>query len=481
SPAPLILVSKTRGVAWTKMQAPGAYLSSISCPDESRCYAVSAVSGAGGTGVISTSDGGANWSGNQSMIGQSLNAIDCPEPAACIAAGAENVPGGGFSGTLFVTNDGSNWAPAADPVAGANFSAVSCLRLNSCRAAGTSGDIYPDGGGIVFSTAGAEPEVTVGAFDLKVWEGDTASANAGVEIRLSDPVAHDVSVDYSTADGAAVSGMDYQARSGRITFKPGQVSRTVVVPIKGDSVAEPDEAFSVALFDPEGAGLGAGRATVTILDDDAGPTLRVSVADDEKEGTGPSASAAVTSGGRFVAFYSEAANLVPFDTNNFGDIFVRDIQTDSTQRVSLTNGGDQAYGPSSGPDITPDGRYVVFQSSAPNLVGDDSGLTQVFRHDRETGDTALVSAARPGDRPDGESTAPSVSNDGRFVAFRSSAANLVEADSPGSVDVFVRDMQEGTTSLVSAAASGAPANAASGAPRISGDGKSVAFWSAASD
>ncbi|MGH2773414.1 MAG: hypothetical protein ACRDIU_09820, partial [Actinomycetota bacterium] len=173
--------------------------------------------------------------------------------------------------------------------------------------------------------------------------------------------------------------------------------------------------------------------------------------------------------------------MVPFDTNNFGDIFVRDIQTDSTQRVSLTNGGDQAYGPSSGPDITPDGRYVVFQTSAPNLVGDDSGLTQVFRHDRETGDTALVSAARPGDRPDGESTAPSVSNDGRFVAFRSSAANLVEADSPGSVDVFVRDMQEGTTSLVSAAASGAPANAASGAPRISGDGKSVAFWSAASD
>jgi Tol biopolymer transport system component len=239
--------------------------------------------------------------------------------------------------------------------------------------------------------------------------------------------------------------------------------------------------LATALMMPSAAGAetGLGRP---------GLTERVSVGPDGAEGHGEQADpfnnvVAVSSDGRFVAFSSAASDLVPGDTNFSRDVFVHDRVAGGTERVSVRTDGAEAKGGSYGmgstaPDISADGRFVAFMSEATNLVtGDFNGGPDVFVHDRVTGATEAVSVDAKGKVGDNWSRVPSISADGRFVAFDSSATNLVTDDSNNVYDVFVRDRQARETTLVSRAVNGTLSDGVSYNAAISGDGSDVAFYS----
>jgi tricorn protease-like protein len=184
---------------------------------------------------------------------------------------------------------------------------------------------------------------------------------------------------------------------------------------------------------------------VFVRDRQSGTTSRVSLASNGAQGSANSTDPAISADGRFVAFVSNASNLVAGDTNDTGDIFVHDRQTGTTSRVSVASGGTQGSGPSSAPSISADGRFVAFGSDAANLVaGDTNGEPDVFVHDRQTGTTSRVSVASDGTQGitifhSDVSFTSSISADGRFIAFDSDHGNLVAGDRNQTSDVFVRD------------------------------------------
>jgi Tol biopolymer transport system component len=213
-----------------------------------------------------------------------------------------------------------------------------------------------------------------------------------------------------------------------------------------------------------------------------GQTTRVSVASDGAQGNSGSWCPSISADGRYVAFQSYASNLVPGDTNGVLDVFVHDRLTGQTTRVSVASDGTQGNGDSGCPSISADGRYVAFASLASNLVpGDTNGTWDVFVHDRLTGQTTRVSVASDGAQGNSGSWCPSISADGRYVAFQSYASNLVPGDTNGVLDVFVHDRLTGQTTRVSVASDGAQGNGDSECPSISADGRYVAFQSYASN
>ena len=182
--------------------------------------------------------------------------------------------------------------------------------------------------------------------------------------------------------------------------------------------------------------------------------------------------------GRLVVFASDASNLAPGDTNGVGDVFLRDRSTGTTERLSVSSSGAQANGESLYPAITPDGRFVSFTSLASNLVaGDTNNAGDIFVRDRLAGTTERVSLATGGSEGNAISASSHISNDGRFVAFQSFASNLVPGDTNGVNDVFIRDRANGTTERVSVATNGAQGDNHSGFASLSGDGRYVAFQS----
>lgn len=214
-----------------------------------------------------------------------------------------------------------------------------------------------------------------------------------------------------------------------------------------------------------------------------GGSSRSSTSGSGQQAAGESGSPSVSADGAKVAFQSAAANLVTGDTNGAVDIFVRADADPSTIRVSVGTGGAQADGPSSRPAISADGRFVAFVSEATNLVsGDTNGKADVFVRDTQAGTTTRVSVGAGGAQADGPSSRPAISSDGRYVAFVSDATNLVAGDTNGVADAFVRDTQAGTTTRVSVGAGGAQADAETrDGPAISADGRYVAFVSQASN
>jgi Tol biopolymer transport system component len=194
---------------------------------------------------------------------------------------------------------------------------------------------------------------------------------------------------------------------------------------------------------------------------------------------------ALSGDGRFVAFASYARDLVSDDTNNTFDIFVFDDETGKVSRVSVNSAGVEANGSSTNPSLSADGRYVVFDSSANNLVpGDANDLADIFRHDRMTGETIRVNLTNSGAAVTGTETAspyPTVSGDGNLVSFSSSVATLVSGDTNGIIDQFVRDVSAGTTVRVNVANEGGEAAEFStqACPFISDNGRYVVFASPA--
>src|SRR4051794_34089659 len=241
-------------------------------------------------------------------------------------------------------------------------------------------------------------------------------------------------------------------------------------------------------FDSEASNLVPGDTNasfdVFIRDRLKGTTDRVSVGSHGAQGNGSSFEAGISDDGRYVAFTSGASNLVPGDTNDSFDVFVRDRLKGITERVSLGPKGVQANDSSLAAAISGDGHVIVFQSSATNLApGDTQGLRNIYRRDLRTGRVERVSDGPDGAIGDSECFSPSVSRDGRYTAFSSDSSNLVPDDTNGRSDVFVHDSVTGKTERVSVGPGGRQANGFSFAfeRSISAVGRYVAFQSLASN
>ena len=218
---------------------------------------------------------------------------------------------------------------------------------------------------------------------------------------------------------------------------------------------------------------------VFVRDLEAGTTTRVSVTSDGKQGMGESVRPSISADGRWVAFQSDAP-LQADDTNKKTDVYVHDMSTGDTTRISIGPGGAEGNGGSFSPSLSADGRYVAYWSNASDLVADDTNKTgDVFVFDRNDGSTTRVSVNSDGTQGDGMSSDPSISPDGRYVTFWSGATNLVPDDTNGKRDIFLVDRDNGTVTRVSVADDGTQGDGDSFSPNVNGGGALVAFDSAA--
>lgn len=293
-----------------------------------------------------------------------------------------------------------------------------------------------------------------------------ADTNVSSDIFLHDRVTHKttrLSIDSSGTQGDAGSSGPAISANGRFVAFASTASNLVLS----------DTNYTYDVF---------------VRDRVLNQTTRVSLSNSGVQGIRRSANPAISADGRFVAFDSIAENLVPGDGNATSDIFVRDRLTNQTSRLSVNDTGEEGNQSSQYPSISADGRYVVFESDASNLVPDDTNdLTDVFIRDRLTNQTRRLSINNSGTQDDSFSYFPSISANGRFVAFHSYAGNLVPGDSNvtgfafGTGDVFVRDRVTNTTTRVSVSSSGTQGNNHSDFASISADGRFVAFNSIASN
>jgi Ca2+-binding RTX toxin-like protein len=208
---------------------------------------------------------------------------------------------------------------------------------------------------------------------------------------------------------------------------------------------------------------------------------RISTAADGTEGLGDSNEAQFSPDGRFVVFESDANNLVAGDTNNATDVFLKDLSTGAISRLSTTAGGAQANGGNSTAHFSSDGRFVVFTSAATNLVaGDTNNFDDIFLKDLTTGAVTLLSTTANGTQTNGNSSNAQLSQDGHLMVFSSVATNLGSSSILFS-DIFLKDLITGAVTVVTNAADGTRANGLSSHARFSPDGHSVVFESSANN
>ncbi len=224
----------------------------------------------------------------------------------------------------------------------------------------------------------------------------------------------------------------------------------------------------------------AGQTDVFVRDLVLGVTERISVGGAGGEPNGASLNGSISDNGRYVAFQSDAQNLAVGDTNQANDIFLRDRQLGITTIVSVSTGGSIGNAASFNPVISGDGLFIAYASAASNLiVNDPNQKIDVFVRNLATGQTRMVSTVSGG--ANGDSDQPTISGDGRFIAFRSTATNLVASDLLGFADIFVRDMTGASFELLSVSTLGAQANGPSEQPSISADGSRIVFQSSATN
>ncbi len=228
-----------------------------------------------------------------------------------------------------------------------------------------------------------------------------------------------------------------------------------------------------------------GIADVFLFDRATGSTQRVSVRSDggQANDSDSALEPAISADGRWIAYNSIATNLVDNDTNGVRDVFLFDRDTSTTRRVSVRSDGGQATGQDSeGPAVSGDGRWITYWSYAANLVdGDTNAASDVFLYDRDTGTTRRVSVRSNGAQATDGSYEPAISADGRWISCSSYATNLVDNDTNGMADVFLFDRDTGTTQRVSVRSNGAQASNVSIGPAISSEGRWIAYTSAAAD
>ncbi len=223
---------------------------------------------------------------------------------------------------------------------------------------------------------------------------------------------------------------------------------------------------------------------VFVRDRKTGTNLLASRTPAGAPGESESGEASLSANGRYVAFQSASSDLVAEDGNGRYDVFVTDMKTGEVTRISVTSGGSNADDHSYlyGSAVSKNGRYVAFYSTATNLVADDgNGNTDVFLRDRARGTTTLISRTDAGAPSNGSSNDPSISANGRFVTYYSDATDLAGGTALGHNNVYVYDTKTGTTALASPGLDGAEATGDSFDPVVSDNGRLVAFYSSASN
>jgi Tol biopolymer transport system component len=283
-----------------------------------------------------------------------------------------------------------------------------------------------------------------------------------------------------TLSRVSLTSADGQATGGASTYPS--------ISADGRLVAFASDATNLVPGDTNGA------TDVFVRDLSTGATERVSVRTNGTEATGTSTYPVISADGSAVVFTSTAPNLVTGDTNDQPDVFVRDLNSDTTTRVSVTSAGAEgsdvtgnAYGALS-PSISADGHLVAFDTVYALVASDGNSAIDTYVHDRQTGTTTAASLDANDDIVDAflaGSFSSAISGNGRFVAWYTGAA-YVANDTNDSLDLYVRDRQAGTTERVSVQTGGGEAdtillNQTLPSPALSSDGRYVAFWLQASD
>ena len=220
-----------------------------------------------------------------------------------------------------------------------------------------------------------------------------------------------------------------------------------------------------------------GQIDVFLRDRQAGTTQRVSVASNGSQGNGDCSHPAITQDGRAVAFTSYATNLVFNDINGQPDVFVHAVAAGTTKRVSSGPGGQQGFGGSFMGDFSGNGRFVVFSSTATFAPDDTNGASDDYMKDLRTGNIIRVSVGTGGFQGNGPSYGCSLSGDGRYVVFSGYASNLVPGDTNFNQDVFLRDLLMGTTTLLGVSTAGVQGNGENAYAEVSSDGQQTVFVS----
>jgi len=310
------------------------------------------------------------------------------------------------------------------------------------------------------------PSISADGRYVAFWSGATTLISGDTNGK-ADIFVHDLQTGAKTRASVSSTGAQANGESGYSSISAD-----------GRFVAFTSEATNLVTGDTNG------MTDVFVRDRQAGITTRVSVAGDGTQGNAESGinGIAISADGRYVSFTSYASNLVPDDTNTEADVFVHDLLTGATTRVSVSSDGTQSNYENgwSGSAISADGRYVVFSTYANNLVpGDTNGTDDVFIHDLQTGATTLVSVSSDGTQGNSSSDSGlAISADGRYVMFDSYASNLVPNDTNNVTDVFVHDQQTGATTRVSVNSDGTQGTRSSGYYNaISADGRYVVFGS----
>jgi Tol biopolymer transport system component len=241
-----------------------------------------------------------------------------------------------------------------------------------------------------------------------------------------------------------------------------------------------------SVSDGSGTVAGADVTTVEVACEDKPPVERISVSSTGAQGSNPnnegSQQPAISGDGRFIAFASYFNGLVEGEDNIHSDVFVHDRNTGETTLVSVATDGTPGNSTSLDPSISDDGRYVAFQSLSTNFIeGDTNNRRDVFLHDRQTGTTTCLSTSPGGEIGDATSIEPEVSGDGKFVVFTSTSSNLIAGDTNDSSHVFLYEIATGTTTLVSHGPGGVFSNRIAQEPTINEDGRYVAYMSDATN
>ncbi|MCC6443218.1 MAG: PD40 domain-containing protein [Armatimonadetes bacterium] len=324
--------------------------------------------------------------------------------------------------------------------------------------------------------------VATGGVEANNWSNDTDISADGRYVVFHSPANNLVPGDTNSTTDVFVRDRDTGATERVSVASDGSeangLSWRPSISADGRYVAFSSDATNLVAGDTNG------YEDVFVRDRQTGTTVRVSVASDGEESNFNSGLAEISGDGRYVAFTSGATNLADNDDNDVNDLFVHDLQTGTTERANLANDGSQANAENLYFDISADGRYVVFTSLASNLVaGDTNGVEDVFVRDRQAGTTERVSVATDGSESNGTSVISdtAISADGRFVVFVSTADNLVAGDTNNADDAFIRDRLNGTTGRINVNSSAEQADADATGAAISGNGKYIAYYSAATN
>lgn len=281
--------------------------------------------------------------------------------------------------------------------------------------------------------------------------------NSHLDVYLFDRTNRRLTLISATPGGAAGSGISLHAT----TSGDG---RLVAFASEADDLVEGDTVDPMEIF---------------VFDRAAQEMTRTPIAGSGATGPdGDSRNPMISADGRYVTFDSMATNLVSADANGVNDVFVHELATGRTERISVGHNGWEFGQGSFDPSISGDGRFIAFVSVSDEIVpGDFNAVNDVFLHDRETGETVLVSRTSAGEAGNSFSQAPAISSDGMFVAFESWATNLTEGGSHEGADVFVFSRATERVTCVSVAPDGSPGSGYSHAPAISGDGSAIVFES----